>query len=66
MKFLKEISIRNYYEPDIAYPGVIVSPLQGYKKVGKAFRSPDFIIYKGFCVLRGKTMVAKSENSLRV
>ena len=26
MSFLKEINIRYYYKPDIAYRGVIVSP----------------------------------------
>ena len=54
LRFLKEISICNYYEPDIAYRGVFGSPLRGFaslrgkkqtniKEVGKAFDSPDFI-----------------------
>lgn len=44
MSFLKEISIRNYYKPDIACRGVIGPPLRGYKKVGKANCFSDFFI----------------------
>ena len=66
MRFLKEINIRYYYKPDIPYRGVFGSPFQGYKKVGKAFAPPTSSIYKGFCVLRDKTMESMSANSLRV
>ena len=54
MGFLEKIS-KYYHKPDIAFRGVFGSPLRGYKKVGKAFYSPDFLSYN--FVVYSKSMV---------